>query len=476
MSASLRIRAAAERERRRRQQQKDNPTFHYDHPADFIEAEIYDPDSSGRLALHPEQRAVLEAMSARDDAGNFRHSLWLYSAPKKSSKTTIGAGIALWQAWQVPRGEIYIIGNDQKQADSRMSEIIRFSILNNPRMKGRARITQSSYKIVLDNGTRIESIPVDPKGESGMNPTGLFWTEAWGAMGKAAELLWSEATLSPTRAGQSFKFVESYAGYNGESTVLERLYEGVIKRGAAHARVPELYINGASIGYWCTRRYLPWQQNPAYYAQEALSKTPSEFERQHENKWQSSTQAFIPIEWWDACKGDVTPPARTDVVVAVDAAVSGDCFAIVVVGKIGGVLTVLRTYIWTPPANGQIDFSEPEQTIRDLASEFWVLEVAYDEYQLADMMQRLRREGIHCKAFSQGTDRLVADKKLHDAIRDGRLAHDGDAKLREHVQNANKKEEADGARLRIVKRVETSKIDAVVALSMAHERASVLNL
>lgn len=454
---------------------KSEDVLRTDNPADFIETEVYDPDSAGQLKLHPEQRAVLEAMAERDADDNFRYSLWLYSAPKKSAKTTIGAGVALWQAWQVPRGEIYIIGNDQKQADNRMAQIIRFSILNNPRMKRRAKITQSSYKIVLDNGTRIEIIPVDPKGESGMNPTGLFWTEAWGAMGRRAEQLWSEATLSPTRAGQSFKFVESYAGYNGESTVLERLYEGVVKQGVVHPTVPELYTNGASIGYWCTRRYLDWQQNPAYYAQEALSKTPSEFNRQHGNEWQSATQAFVPIEWWDACKGDVTP-GNKNVILGVDAAVSNDCFALAVIGKRAGKLIILRVYIWKPPQGGQIDFEQPKQKIRDLAKEWYVLEVAYDPHQLASMMQELRREGINCKEFLQGDDRLIADKKLHDAIRDRTIVHDGDLDVRQHIQNADKKTDGDDTKLRIVKRSEQLKIDAGVAISMAAHRASVLNL
>lgn len=451
-------------------------SFQYANPADFIEAEVYDPDSGNRLTLHPEQRAVLEAMSERDEAGNFKHSLWLYSAPKKSAKTTIGAGVALWQAWQVPRGEIYIIGNDQRQADNRMAQIIRYTILNNPKMKSRVNITKSSFKMELDNGTRIDIIPVDPRGESGMNPTGLFWTEAWGAMGARAEMLWSEATLSPTRSGQSFKFVESYAGYSGQSTVLERLYDGVIKRGLPHASIPELYTNGASIGYWCTRRYLAWQDNPAYYAQEALSKTPEEFDRQHGNIWQAATEAFAPIEWWDACQR--TLPAQTskpNVVIGMDAAVSGDCFAIIVLAKVDGILTVIQTHIWTPPKNGHIDFSQPEAVIRKLAQDCYVYEVAYDPYQLEDMTQRLRLSGINCRAFNQGVDRLVGDKRLYDGIREHRIAHDGNPELREHIQNANRKEEGD-SKLRIIKRNESAKIDGTVALAMAYHRASLLNL
>lgn len=476
-SPSLKAKAQAEQERRRRlaarlAQPEDDPLL-YDNPADFLERQVIDPDSAKVLSLHEEQRNVLRAMNTRDHEGNFKYALWLYSAPKKSAKTTIGAGVALWQAWRVPRGEIYIIGNDQKQADNRMANIIRFTIENNPLMKSRVRPVRYTYH--LDNGTRIEVIPVDPKGESGMNPTGIFWTEAWGAMGDKAEQFWSEATLSPTRSGQSFKFVESYAGYSGQSTVLERLYDGIVRVGVPDPIIPELYTNGASIGYWCTRRYLPWQQNPAYYAQEALSKTPEEFARQHDNQWATSTQAFIPPQWWDACFGDVTLGNR-NVVIGLDAGVSNDCFALVVVGKSKGKLVAARTKVWYPPKGGEINFEDVKQEIRNLYKEFYVLEVAYDPHQLASMTQELRAEGVNCRKFDQGNPRLIADKKLYDAIRDRTIVHDGDPQLAAHIKNADRKTDNDDTKLRLVKRADALKIDASVALSMAHDRAGVLNL
>lgn len=480
-NASLRVRAAAELELRRRRAANNEQPFRYDNPADFIENEVYDPDSGKILVLHPEQRAVLESMSERDAAGNFKHSLWLYSAPKKSAKTTIGAGVALWQAWQVPRGEIYIIGNDQRQADNRMAQIIRYTILHNPRMKSRVNITKSSFKMELDNGTRIDIIPVDPRGESGMNPSGLFWTEAWGAMGTRAEMLWSEATLSPTRSGQSFKFVESYAGYSGESTVLERLYNGIVKNGAAHPTIPELYTNGSSIAYWCTRRYLPWQQNPDYYAQEALSKPPSEFSRQHENEWQSATSAFIPLEWWDACE-EALPPLQSSelMVIALDAATSDDCFAIVGVTRRGDQTYERYSRVWYPPKGGKLDFSgedSPEAEIRRLCKTYKIAEVCYDPYQLHSLAMRLSQElNIHFAEFGQGVDRLIGDKQLYDSIRDRSITHSGNPVLREYVMNANRKDTGEQDKLRIVKRSQESKIDACVALAMAHARARFLNI
>jgi phage terminase large subunit-like protein len=216
-----------------------------DDPSEFIQREMVIPETGNPLILHPEQSTVLQAMAHRTNNA-FDYSTWLYSAPKKSGKTTIGAGVALWQAWRVPDGAIYIIGNDQKQADNRMMEAIRYAINHNERLSRHARIVR--YSVYLDNGTKIESIPVDPRGEAGMNPTGLFWTETWGAIGNRPEMLWTEASLSPTRAGDAIKFVESYAGFSGESLILERLHDSIIKQGKPHESIPELYTNGQSIG------------------------------------------------------------------------------------------------------------------------------------------------------------------------------------------------------------------------------------
>ncbi len=442
---------------------------------EFIQREMVIPETGKPLVLHPEQEAVLRAMSSRDANGDFDYSLWLYSAPKKSGKTTVAAGVALWQALQVPDGQVYIIGNDQKQADNRMMEAVRYAIAHNPRLTAHARIVR--YTVYLDNGTKLESIPVDPRGEAGMNPTGLFWTEAWGAMGTRPEMLWSEAALSPTRVGKSFKFVESYAGFSGQSLILERLYENIITGGAPHASVPELYTNGASIGYWCTRPVMSWQlDNPDYYAQEAATLTPSEFARLHRNQWSVSSEAFIPPAWWDECKVEAMPElGRRGVVIGIDAAVENDCFAVVVVSMSKeGKPQVRYCRIWTPPKDGQINFAEVETELLRLFSVYNVTEVAYDPYQMTSMSQRLSGN-VFWNAFQQSSPRLIADKMLYDLIRDRRLEHDGSfTDLRQHVLNADRKPEDD--KLRIIKRVQSAKIDAAVALSMACNRALYYNL
>lgn len=432
------------------------------------------PETGKALILHPEQYDVLSAMSHQTN-GAFDYSTWLYSAPKKSGKTTIGAGVALWQACRIPNGQVYIIGNDQKQADNRMMQAIRYAIDHNPNLSQHARVVR--FTVYLDNGTRIESIPVDPRGEAGMNPTGLFWTEAWGAIGSRPELLWSEAALSPTRTGQAFKFVESYAGYRGQSLILERLYDSIVQGGQPHATIPELYTSGKSIGYWCTRLNMPWQiEHPEYYEQEAKENTPSEFRRMHNNEWSASSESFIPIEWWDACKVNVLPDMRSHqgVVLGVDAAVDSDYFALVMVSTQGGKYQVRYCNVWKPPKDGKIDLKEPAAEILRLSKLYNVECVAYDPMHMQYMAQLLG-DNLHWYEVNQGAARLVCDKYLYDVIRERQIEHDGSyPELREHLTNADKKPE--DSRLRIIKRVAGKHIDAVIALSMAIERASAYNL
>jgi hypothetical protein len=224
-------------------------------------------------------------------------------------------------------------------------------------------------------------------------------------------------------------------------------------------------------------------------SQEKASLLPTEYRRVHENRWGTSTDPFLDeMAWYDACKQDL-PPLRPDqsLVVALDAAVSGDCFAIVAVSREGDVLQKRACRIWTPPPGGKIRYSNPEDKddldtpegfVRWLAKTYPVLEFAYDEYQLHDFATRLAGDGVGWfRVFNQGKERLVADKHLYDIIRARTFAHDGDPHLRRHVQNANRVPEGEKKEnLRIVKRASSLPIDACVALSMACREARRLNM
>ncbi len=467
------------------------------HPADWIEEHFYIPELRGPISLAPYQRAVLNESQRRDDQQNLIYSIVLWSDIKKSAKSCMAAAMALYKARHVEWGNISIVANDLKQANSRVSYYFRRALELHPdHEKGRTYRERYNSVVFDDLHTTVEAIPIDPAGEAGGNDDLIIFSELWAAKNKAIQQMWTEMTLSPTKFGQSQRWIETYAGYQGESPILEMLYE----QGIAGERLDlsfdghdladlEVYAAGPLLMLWNTRPRQIWQ-TPEYYAAEAVAQTPNEFNRIHKNEWATSGDAFVPPEWWDARRVDMPPlDAKEPLVLALDAGVSDDCFGMVGVTRHnnGQVDFVRVRYArkWDAPKNGKIIYSNPEDKndretpegeVRWLCREYNVICVAFDEYQLHDFCSRLRLEGIaYFKIFQQGKARAIADKSLYDAIKGCNIEHGGDAALTEHVKNANKVEQGEN-KLRLVKRSAALKIDLAVSLSMAHAMARKFNL
>jgi phage terminase large subunit-like protein len=237
---------------------------------------------------------------------------------------------------------------------------------------------------------------------------------------------------------------------------------------------------------WNDRGRMPWH-TPGYYGQEEGVLTPNEFSRLHKNEWVSSVDVFVEISWWNACQSEISlGPENEPWIVALDAGVSGDNFALVAVSRHSGNDThsvVRYARKWAPPKGGKIDFQGtkeepgPERELRRLIDEHNVIQIAYDPYQLEDMAGRLRKEGLGWfKAFSQAKDRLIADSQLRQMIMERRIHHSGEHDLKEHIGNANAKIDPEERKIRIVKRSELLKVDLAVALSMANGECMRLNL
>jgi len=465
---------------------------------DWIETHFFIPELRGPLQLAPYQRRNLEAIFP-DPAGVLPYSLVVWSDIKKSIKSTIVAAVVLYWADTFAWSSCKIIANDLKQADSRVSFYLRRAILLNQDYFVKERgfhIKESSYTIInTKNHSTIEALPIDPKGEAGGNDDVIVFSELWGAKGDAAQLMWSEMTLSPMKHGRSFRWVETYAGFEGESILLEPLYkENVKPEHQLWEDEPYVFANDRSFVLWNEVPRLPWQ-SPAYYKQEAATLLPSQFNRVHRNQWATSEEAFCPPEWIDACyDASVAPLDIYDpLVIALDAGISSDLFSITGTSRHpDNDMHTLNRFVfeWEPPKGGKITFSldtDDENTV-DTAEEptpfavvLWlckmynVVEVAYDPYQLHDFTTKLRANGVNCREFPQGVDRLKADKRFYDNIRDRQFHHTGDARLIKHIKQANAKI-PDEKSLRLVKRPGGGKIDHAVSQSMGNDRCLRLNL
>lgn len=461
-----------------------------------------DPQARGRITLQPYQEDVLREALTPDADGRFKYSIIVWSDIKKSAKSTIAAAVNLARAWHAEFGEFYVVANDLKQADSRVANYLRRGVLLNPNMS--KKVKMRGYRIEAPSGSFIEAIPIDPSGEAGSNADMITFSELWGANEKEKQDMWAEMTIPPTKFGHAFRWIESYAGFTGESNLLYSLYEIGVKRGRLlwpdklypvtdGAPTPlELYVNDEAgmLCLWNTQPRCPWQTKE-YYAAEQQILTPNQFLRVHRNQWVSSTETLLPMEWFDACRRDPSEwpqydKKRIPMVIAMDAGVSSDNFGMTLQFR-HPVFTedvcIERARKWEPQPGRKLDFQGtddnpgPEKVLRQWIKEFNIIQVCYDPYQLHDMATRLKREGLAWfKEFSQGQDRLIADSQLKNLIRDRRIWHRGEPDLREHLQNADAKVDSEDQKLRIVKRAEQLKVDLAVCASMGSHEVLRLNL
>lgn len=429
----------------------------------------------------------------------YRWSNVVYSCPKKSGKTRIAAMVASHTAYRsIPYSEIYCLANDGKQSADRVLMAIKKSVdLSQEFDQGSDMATwrQVRMRVELPGKQFIEAVPVDPEGEAGSQPTGTFWSEMWGYNLAVKERLWTELTIPPTRYGRAIRWVESYAGYEGESPVLWNLYlQGVDRRehskgkGVRHPDFSDLpvYVNNQAnmFCYWDHEPRMVWQ-TPEYYRSESTMMVESEFRKVHKNEWVSSLEQAIPIARWDTLKESL--PRIKDgelLVLGLDLSVSGGCCALVTVSKHphdDNRFAIRDVGVWEAVPGVKIDYREtvipeikriclnPDGTTNNN-----VVCIAYDEYQAHLMATDLQKElGIWFEQFSQGKGtpvkpgRPVGDKMFFDLIMSGRVAHDGNPILREHVNNASAHTTKEGHYMRFIKKSETGNIDALVAASMA---------
>lgn len=445
---------------------------------EWVEQRFYIAETKAPIKLQPVQKAVLREFFRQDAEGRFIYRTGLYSTIKKSGKTTIAALVMQWatETWG-DYLEIYHLGNKLNQAKERAFKLMKRSIELSPHTD-EWELNALSMRH-LPTGNVVQALPVNAAGEAGGNHALTTWTEFHGYVYEENNRMWAELQPVPTQP-LSFRFVESYAGYEGESMLLWDLWQRGLKGRRVLDEFPVYAAEGGLIAYIDTgkeARRMPWQQDISYYIQAQTEELPHEYMRVHENRWAQTQNAFIDLAVWDSLI-DHRPPGSADqrrrVVLAADASVTGDCTALTAVSYDPETDTAIeeRTQVWSPDGV-PLDYSETlEPAIHDAFKRFNVVKLVCDPYQLHDMITRLQKRygEAAVQAFDQGAARVESDTALLMRLRQGRFRHRGDPTVRTHVQNADTKAAGDKA-IRIIKRKQTAPIDAVIAISMAAQMA-----
>jgi phage terminase large subunit-like protein len=485
---------------------RDHQSEYYNDLPLFIEDQ-YVLDTGESVTLDPHQREKFRVFFERDANGKFRYSTMIDSDTKKSAKTTETSMVCLWIPFVEPgEPECYAVANDLEQSRSRSFRMIEHAIRKNPLLAGMCKIRKSPRPSIQFPSGTLEAIPCDYAGEAGSNPVLITFTELWAYTSEAARRLWAEMTPSPVPPN-SIRFIDTYAGFTGESETLEQLYAATVINGKlVHETLPIFEdATGTIVAYWgyrerdaknALRPSLPlpesprriWQ-TPAYYEAQRASNRPEDYDRLHRNLWQRSRSAFLTANAWDSLRhydlrtfsrpffgGTFTFAPKSNampVYVGIDAAHKRDATAIVVVGyhRLVG-LVLLAHMIWTPTADEPV---EPEATALVFAQRVARIMnarcIRYDPAHFETAGRTLRKTVPHTvrvEEFTQSGENLLSmGQSLYDAIRLNELSVYAAPDLRLHVLNANAQSVARGG-FRIVRGENNkAKIDGAIALSEA---------
>ena len=152
--------------------------------------------------------------------------------------------------------ESYILANSQEQGKGRVFEICCRIVNASPLLKDDADITADKICFPAFNAT-IQAIPCDAGSAAGSNAVCAGFDELWAYTSEHARRLWDEMTPPPTRK-IACRVTVTYAGYEGESVLLEELY----RRGLQQPLVGEdLYAGDGLLMFWSHKPIAPWQDD-----------------------------------------------------------------------------------------------------------------------------------------------------------------------------------------------------------------------
>jgi hypothetical protein len=429
------------------------------------------------------QRAALTAyFEHRTDVSTFA-----ISNVKKTGKTFLNGVLLAWR-WLCLPGTHFAIGNDLDQSQARQFAMISEMVRRNPYLSETVKAGKSEL-LFIPTGSTLTALAGDAAGNAGSNHLTASHTEAWGIIYEAGIRAFEEMTPPPGKfyGLPSLRITDSYAGFVGESKTWHKL----VDRGLAGERLAGVWpifkagglllfhMEGEEAQERCYRG--TDMERLEYYAEQSETLRPNAYQRMHFNRRTSGESAFVTAEQWQACYSPevrpLGPGEDIELILGADASTTHDYTALIGLqnGEAGADVRLIK--VWKPKTIVGMRFGKPsidlEQTIGAevlaLHKERKVKAIVYDPWQLATVARQWEKAGIKCIEMPQTAQRVEADTALFNAIISGRVRHYKNAELDEAIGNAIIIETPRG--IRIAKEKASRKIDALVALSMAHHAA-----
>jgi phage terminase large subunit-like protein len=352
-------------------------------PVSFIEQVLRDPETNRPFQLFEAQRQFFAHAWRTDDTGRLLYPEQCFAAPKKSGKTAIAALHLLTTTilFGARFAEGYALANDLEQAQGRVFQAARRICEASPLLRREAEITQTRITFP-QTGAVIQAIGADYAGAAGSNPVVSSFDELWAFASERGRRLFDEMIPPPTRK-IACRLTTTYAGFSGESVLLEELY----KRGVAEPEIaPNLHAGGGLLMAWHHEPVAPWQDEK-WLSEMRRSLRPNQYLRMIENRFVTSESPFISMAAWDRCVDPGLSPVSVDnglrIYVGIDASTKHDSSAVVACtwDRKAQQVRLIFHRVFQPSPDEPLDFEQTiERTVLDLRERFLLKKCLYDPY------------------------------------------------------------------------------------------------
>ena len=159
-------------------------------------AGFYLPETRKPIQLAEHQKDILRHVLSINGDGRMPYDTVVYSTPKKSGKTTLGAMVAEYFALFIePPNELFILANSLEQSQGRAFKSLSRSVRLNRHLKQRTASLAKSIR--FDNGTDVIALSSDYATAAGSNHGLTIWDELWAYLSENSRRLFDELTPVP---------------------------------------------------------------------------------------------------------------------------------------------------------------------------------------------------------------------------------------------------------------------------------------
>lgn len=410
--------------------------------------------------------------------------VWMV-VPEGNGKTTLMGGLALYHADFTPQASVLMAAASRDQCGLLLGQAAGF-VYRSPALKDRFKVFEGYRRITaLRTQGRIQVFAADDRTGDGVIPTLALVDElhrhpdmrlyrTWrGKLDKrdgqlvtisTAGLPGSEFEVTRERAKAEGKTVVTGQHVRAESADMV-LHDWAVRpdQNPDDLAIVEAANPFSGIGRVKLERR---KKSPAMTANH-WARFVCNLAVQIEGSW-------LPLGAWDAChEPNAAIPHGSEIVVGVDIGRKFDTTAIVAIWTREDGKAVVEAEVFKPPTDGEsLDLATIEDAIRDLSEAMNVKAIAYDPWSFERSAQMLAGEGLPMVEVPQSPERMIqASGQLYEAIMAGKIVHNGDPTLSDHVASGFQKDSERGWRLTKNPKVKRP-IDALIAMCIAYPLAS----